>query len=144
MVSIKASSYLNIWAALSGTGEHDPTADALQLSLLLFALSTHVKVRPPDFETCHITFSADIQKTAFRKLRMLNHSSSIEDLRVPPGNRLKAFETRCGIKAVTCSPEDHEALKETGTAAQAQLAGQNYSKELMNDMLEALEVYRKQ
>ena len=33
----------------------------------------------------------DIQKTAFRKLRMLNRSSSIEDLRVPPGNRLEAL-----------------------------------------------------
>ncbi len=33
----------------------------------------------------------DIQKTAFRKLRMLNRSSSVEDLRVPPGNRLEAL-----------------------------------------------------
>jgi proteic killer suppression protein len=33
----------------------------------------------------------DIQKTAFRKLRMLNRSSSIEDLRVPHGNRLEAL-----------------------------------------------------
>ncbi|MDD2459878.1 MAG: type II toxin-antitoxin system RelE/ParE family toxin [Kiritimatiellia bacterium] len=33
----------------------------------------------------------DIQKTAFRKLRMLNRSSSIDDLRVPPGNRLEAL-----------------------------------------------------
>ena len=33
----------------------------------------------------------DIQKTALRKLRMLNRSSSVEDLRVPPGNRLEAL-----------------------------------------------------
>ena len=33
----------------------------------------------------------DIQKTAFRKLRMLNRSSTVEDLRVPPGNRLEAL-----------------------------------------------------
>ena len=33
----------------------------------------------------------DIQKAAFRKLRMLNRSSSVEDLRVPPGNRLEAL-----------------------------------------------------
>jgi proteic killer suppression protein len=33
----------------------------------------------------------DIQKTAFRKLRMLNRSSTIDDLRVPPGNRLEAL-----------------------------------------------------
>jgi len=30
-----------------------------------------------------------MQKIAFRKLRMLNRSISLDDLRVPPGNRLK-------------------------------------------------------
>jgi len=33
----------------------------------------------------------DIQKAAFRKLRMLNRSSSVEDLRVPLGNRLESL-----------------------------------------------------
>lgn len=33
----------------------------------------------------------EIQKVAFRKLRMLNRSSTINDLRVPPGNRLEAL-----------------------------------------------------
>nr|VFK39864.1 MAG: proteic killer suppression protein [Candidatus Kentron sp. SD]VFK45308.1 MAG: proteic killer suppression protein [Candidatus Kentron sp. SD] len=32
-----------------------------------------------------------MQKVAFRKLRMLHRSSSIEDLRIPPGNRLEAL-----------------------------------------------------
>ncbi|MGW8321606.1 MAG: type II toxin-antitoxin system RelE/ParE family toxin [Thermodesulfobacteriota bacterium] len=32
-----------------------------------------------------------IQGLAFRKLRMLNRSSTVEDLRVPPGNRLEAL-----------------------------------------------------
>jgi proteic killer suppression protein len=32
-----------------------------------------------------------IQKVAFRKLRMLDRSSTVEDLRVPPGNRLEAL-----------------------------------------------------
>jgi proteic killer suppression protein len=31
----------------------------------------------------------DIQKVAFRKLRMLNRSNTINDLKVPPGNRLE-------------------------------------------------------
>ncbi len=30
-----------------------------------------------------------MQKIAFRKLRMLNRSISLDDLRVPPGNRLE-------------------------------------------------------
>jgi toxin HigB-1 len=34
-------------------------------------------------------FPRDIQQLALRKLRMLNRSTSIADLRVPPANRLK-------------------------------------------------------
>jgi proteic killer suppression protein len=33
----------------------------------------------------------DIQSTALRKLRMLNNARVLQDLRVPPGNRLEAL-----------------------------------------------------
>jgi len=33
----------------------------------------------------------NIQRIAFRKLRMLNRSSTIQDLRVPPSNHLEAL-----------------------------------------------------
>ena len=33
---------------------------------------------------------ADIQAAALRKLRLLNNARHIDDLRVPPGNRLEA------------------------------------------------------
>ncbi|MCU0289772.1 MAG: type II toxin-antitoxin system RelE/ParE family toxin [Acidobacteria bacterium] len=33
----------------------------------------------------------DIQKTARRKLRMLNNSHVLDDLRIPPANRLEAL-----------------------------------------------------
>ncbi len=33
----------------------------------------------------------NIQRVAFRKLRMLNRSSTIRDLRVPPSNHLEAL-----------------------------------------------------
>jgi len=36
----------------------------------------------------------DIQIVAFRKLRMLNRSSTIQDLRVPPDNRLEALSDK--------------------------------------------------
>ena len=32
-----------------------------------------------------------IQRLAFRKLRMLNRSATVDDLRVPPGNRLEVL-----------------------------------------------------
>ena len=33
-----------------------------------------------------------IQRAALRKLRYLNNAASLEDLRVPPGNRLEALK----------------------------------------------------
>ena len=35
---------------------------------------------------------SDIQAIALRKLRMLNQARVLEDLRVPPGNRLEALK----------------------------------------------------
>jgi toxin HigB-1 len=35
---------------------------------------------------------SDIQNVALRKLRMLNQARVLEDLRVPPGNRLEALK----------------------------------------------------
>ncbi|KMP11941.1 hypothetical protein UZ36_02550 [Candidatus Nitromaritima sp. SCGC AAA799-C22] len=37
-------------------------------------------------------FPNDIQRVAFRKLRMLNQASSLSDLRVPPANKLEALK----------------------------------------------------
>lgn len=37
-------------------------------------------------------FSQEIQRIAFRKLRMINRSQSINDLRVPPPNRLEKLK----------------------------------------------------
>jgi len=35
---------------------------------------------------------ADLQRTALRKLRMLDAAVRLDDLRVPPGNRLEALK----------------------------------------------------
>lgn len=35
---------------------------------------------------------ADIQRVAFRKLRMLHRAVTLEDLTIPPGNRLEALK----------------------------------------------------
>jgi proteic killer suppression protein len=37
-------------------------------------------------------FPTDIQVTALRKLRLLNNAKRLEDLRVPPGNRLETLK----------------------------------------------------
>ena len=35
---------------------------------------------------------SDIQQIAFRKLRMLNNTSTLKDLRIPPNNHLEALK----------------------------------------------------
>lgn len=37
-------------------------------------------------------FPNDIQRVALRKLRMLNRAQALQDLRVPPGNRLEELK----------------------------------------------------
>ena len=37
-------------------------------------------------------FPNDIQRIALRKLRMINHSQNLQDLKVPPGNRLEELK----------------------------------------------------
>jgi proteic killer suppression protein len=34
----------------------------------------------------------DIQRISLRKLRMLNRATTLDDLRIPPGNRLEALK----------------------------------------------------
>ena len=44
---------------------------------------------------------ADIQNVALRKLRLLNQARMLNDLRIPPGNRLEALKTdRKGLHAI--------------------------------------------
>jgi proteic killer suppression protein len=45
-------------------------------------------------------FGKDVQRVGLRKLRMLDAATSLQDLRVPPGNRL---ERLLGDRAGQCS-----------------------------------------
>jgi len=38
------------------------------------------------------TFPNDIQRSALKKLRMINRAQNIQDLRMPPGNRLEELK----------------------------------------------------
>jgi len=37
-------------------------------------------------------FPSDIQRSALKKLRMINRAQNIQDLRMPPGNRLEELK----------------------------------------------------
>ena len=43
---------------------------------------------------------ANIQKTAYKKLLMIDAAEGAEDLRVPPGNRFEALEGRPGVFSI--------------------------------------------
>ena len=51
-------------------------------------------------------FGADVQKVALRKLRMLDAAARLDDLRVPPGNRLERLKgDRSGQHSIRISDQ---------------------------------------
>lgn len=51
---------------------------------------------------------ADIQQVALRKLRMLNRAQSLQDLRVPPANRLERLSgDRAGQYSIRINDQSH-------------------------------------
>jgi TRAP-type C4-dicarboxylate transport system substrate-binding protein len=55
---------------------------------------------------------------------------------------LQAFETKCGIKPVNLSPPDLKTLEEASLRVREQLADKVFPRDLMEDILKALEEYR--
>ena len=64
-------------------------------------------------------------------------------IRAYDAKSLNAFKTKCGMKEMVFSPEDQKLIEQAGIKVQEKLAGKVYSAELLNDMLAALEEYRK-
>jgi len=62
---------------------------------------------------------ANIQAGAMRKLAILNRAGNLEDLRVPPGNRLEALKRdRLGQHSVRVNDQFHVCFVWTGTDAE--------------------------
>jgi len=55
---------------------------------------------------------------------------------------LKAFEVKCGMKAVDLSPEDRRELEKAGERVRERLAGKAFPEDMMKDILKALDEYR--
>ncbi len=64
-----------------------------------------------------------IQKIAFRKLRMLNRSSTLNDLKVPPANRIEALAgTRKGQYSIRINDQWRICFKwEKGNAYEVEI-----------------------
>ena len=63
---------------------------------------------------------ADLQRTALRKLRQLDAAVSLEDLRVPPGNRLeKLSRDRAGQHSIRINDQWRVCFRWVGGDAHA-------------------------
>ena len=63
-------------------------------------------------------FPADIQQVALRKLRMLNNAATLNDLRVPPANRLeKLAGNRTGQHSIRINDQWRICFEWRGGAA---------------------------
>ncbi len=63
-------------------------------------------------------------------------------IRVYETKSLKAFETKCGMKAITLPPEDQETLQKAAEGVQQRLAGRVFPKNLIQNIKNALTEYR--
>ncbi|MEW6076347.1 MAG: TRAP transporter substrate-binding protein DctP [Thermodesulfobacteriota bacterium] len=63
-------------------------------------------------------------------------------IRAYEGKSLEAFESKCGIKVMTFSFEDQQAIEKAGESVQRQMAGKAFSADLIVDIKKALEEYR--
>jgi TRAP-type C4-dicarboxylate transport system substrate-binding protein len=87
------------------------------------------------------TFAHNIQEVLVAEVSALE-SEWKPQLRNFEEKTLKAFETKCGMKAVTFSPEDQEVMKKASQAVQQKLAGKAFPEDLIKDIQMALEEYR--
>jgi len=64
--------------------------------------------------------------------------------RVYEEKSLKAFEAKCGIKPISLSPKDLKTFEAAALRVREKLADKDYPREMLNDVLNALEEYRNQ
>ncbi|MEW6076803.1 MAG: TRAP transporter substrate-binding protein DctP [Thermodesulfobacteriota bacterium] len=87
------------------------------------------------------TFALNIQEMLVYEVNTLEDEWRKQS-RAYEEKSLAAFEQKCNIKPVTLSPEDMETIRKAGIKTREKLAGQAFSKELMDQVLKALEEYR--
>ena len=88
------------------------------------------------------TFAYNIQELLVFEVRSLEPEWK-RQVRTYEAKSLKAFETKCGMKAVTLPEADIQAFKAAGEKVGKELAGKAYPKELADKVIKALKEYRK-
>jgi len=104
-------------------------------------VSTHTKDRLRKQVGASETFAYNLQEIIVSVFNALEPLWK-ERIRSFEAKSLKAFETKCGIKAVTFTPEDQQLIEKASQAVKEKLAGKSFSKNLIEDIQKALKLYR--
>jgi len=104
-------------------------------------VSTHAKDRLQKQMGVSENFAFNVQEILVSELNAIEPEWK-RQVRNYEAKCLEAFETKCGIKAMSFSPEDRQLIKKAGQNVQRKLAGKIFPEDLINDIRKALEEYR--
>ncbi len=88
------------------------------------------------------TMTHNIQELLVFEVNRVEHEWR-KQIRTYEERALQAFRTKTGMKAVKLSAADQAAIAKAGVRVRKKLAGRIFSEKLMNDVLNALESFRK-
>jgi TRAP-type C4-dicarboxylate transport system substrate-binding protein len=88
------------------------------------------------------TFTRNIQELLVFEVGLFERDWR-EQIRTYDARALHAFGTKTGMKAVTLSAADQEAIAQAGLRVRKKLAGKIFPEDLMTDVLKALDAFRK-
>ena len=89
------------------------------------------------------TFARNITEALVNEIRLLEPEWK-KQTRSYEEKSLKAFEAKCGIKAIMFSTEDREFLKKVNNTVEQKIAGRVFPEDLINEVKKSLAEYRRQ
>ena len=104
--------------------------------------SSDLKTRMQEAMGVSDNFAQNLQEILVAEFNALEPEWK-RQIRIYEAKSLKAFETKCGMQALTFSPEDMAVIEKAGQAVEKKLAGKVFSRDLLNDIHKALSDYRK-
>ena len=88
-------------------------------------------------------FAINVTEALVNEIRKLEPEWK-EQIRSYEEKSLKAFETKCGIKAMTFSAEDQKIIKKANSIVEQKIAGRVFPENLLKEIKKALAEYRQQ
>ena len=149
-----------ISALNSGLADTNISPPAWMLGMQAYQYSNYY-ISPPLFYSPAVVLVSTRTKDRLQKrmgvsnavadnfLELIVHEFNIDErewrrqIREYEAKCLKAFKTKTGIKEITLSPADQAEIRRASAATMEKLAGKAYPKDFLNDILNALRVYRK-